>query len=359
MSIQEVISKSLPGAQVEEIRELGADVSADATVLKSIGYGKPLLLKIRDAAGRAQALVLHTARADVFGHDRRADRAAELLLAFDTFGTIPRHTRALDVGAINKDGSSLISLRDAGEFYLLTNYVQGQPYAEDLRRIALRRSLEAQDRERCRTLASYLARLHTEALSDGPSYTRAIRDLLGSGEGIFGIIDGFPSNSPDALLARLKAIEKRCLDFRWRLKNRPLRLRRTHGDFHPFNLLFDQQAELHVLDASRGCRGDPADDVSCLAINYIFFALDQPGAWQGGLRELFYSFFETYGQERSDPELLEAMPPFLAWRALVLTNPVWYAGLSDDSRDRLLSLVEHSLDLGRFELKRADTVFAA
>jgi hypothetical protein len=59
-----------------------------------------------------------------------------------------------------------------------------------------------------------------------------------------------------------------------------------------------------VLDASRGCAGDPADDVSCMAINYLFFALGHPGAWQGALRALWFGFWEGFLLRRPDRELL-------------------------------------------------------
>jgi len=38
-------------------------------------------------------------------HDRRADRAAQALLAFDDFAAIPHHIAALDVGAIGPGAS--------------------------------------------------------------------------------------------------------------------------------------------------------------------------------------------------------------------------------------------------------------
>src|SRR5205823_6374435 len=102
-------------------------------------------------------------------------------------------------------------------------------------------------------LAAYLATLHGGVLEGaGPvRYRRAIRDLLGHGEGIFGIIDGFP---PIAGVSqqRLHAIEKRCVEWRWRLREHEGRLAPTHGDFHPFNVVFDTGTRFTVLDASRG-----------------------------------------------------------------------------------------------------------
>jgi hypothetical protein len=112
---------------------------------KAAGYGLPLRVRVVGPDLVEQSLVLRTASANDFGHDRRSDRALGMLLAYDTFPRIPRHIQALDVGAVLEDGR-LVSLRDAKEHYLLTTYAPGVPYAEDLRRIARQSTVAARPR---------------------------------------------------------------------------------------------------------------------------------------------------------------------------------------------------------------------
>src|SRR5438105_654400 len=81
---------------------------------------------------------------------------------------------------------------------------------------------------------------------------------------------------------------------------------RRPGDCHPFNIVFDARGDLVLLDTSRGSEGDPADDVACLAINYLFFALEEEQAW-GGLRELWYRFWDVYLSESGDQEVLDVV----------------------------------------------------
>jgi hypothetical protein len=354
--IAEVVRRAIGEGEVYGVTLLSVDTHQTDDTAKAAGYGAPLRIDVR-VNGGSRSLVLHTALSNAFGHDRRADRAAEMLLASDTCASIPHHVKLLDVGAYRADGST-VSLNGTGEFYTLTEYVEGTRYADDLRRIANAGTSTPVDVGRVTELAEYLAELHRENTGGATVYTRSIRDLLGSGEGIFGIVDGYPANAPRAPAARLAKIEARCLDWRWRLKSRASRLTRTHGDFHPFNVLFSKDSELVLLDASRGCAGDPADDVSCMAINYLFFALGHPGAWQGALRSLWFGFWESYAARRSDPGLLAVCAPFLAWRGLVLANPVWYPQVTDSDRDRLLSFVERALDSEGFEPSFADAVFA-
>ena len=355
--IEDLVERLFPGGTVERVRELGSDEGkSDAATEKGIGYGKPLMLTIRTISGQRSRLVLHTAIGDDFGHDRRSDRAEEMLLAYDTFGAIARHVRPLDVGFIERNGH-LRSVRDSGEFYLVTEFAPGEIYAEDLRRIARQGSLDDRDRRRCDILASDLAELHSHRGGRPAVYTRAIRDLVGHGEGIFGLIDGYPPDVPSAPRERLRAIEARCVTWRWRLRGREHRLTLTHGDFHPFNILFDEDDNLALLDAARGCHGDPADDVVCLALNYIFFAVGHDGAWHGNLGQLWHQFWQGYIEQTSDFDIFDVAPPFLAWRGLVMANPQWYPAVTPESRDLLLRLIEKSLEQGHFDPASVEALF--
>jgi hypothetical protein len=345
--LREHVARLYPGAKVVSIEPLGPDSGATSGVAtKAAGYGLPVRLTIEDGDGRRE-VVWRVASANEFGHDRRADRAAAMVQAFDDFGTIPQHVRAVDLGVIGADGG-LQSVRDSTEHYLITTYAPGTIYAHELRRIATDRIATTVDIGRVETLARYLAALHTPVAPAGTRYRRAIRDLIGSGEGIFGIIDGYPADVPGAPRERLKEIERDCAAWRWRLRDRDERLTRTHGDFHPFNIVFDGD-ELTLLDASRGGCGDPADDVTALAINFLLFAIDVPGSWEQGLGVLWRQLWHRYQVLRPDGGLLEVAPPFLMWRTLVVANPKFYPKLSSRGRDKLLGfasevLAERTLD---------------
>jgi len=357
-AIHELMASLYPGAIIERICPFGVDVHGEhehEATEKGIGYGKPVRVVGRDQAGKPLDLVVHTAASDIFGHDRRADRAAEMLLAFDTFSAIPRQARAVDVGAITKE-HAFRSLRDCDEFYLVTEYREGRIYAEDLRRLAHQRA-EARDQRRVDVLADYLSALHREVAGTQVEYVRSIRDLIGSGEGIFGIADGYPEGTSAQLMARVREIECACVDWRWRLRGRHPRCRRIHGDFHPFNLLFDDRDELAVLDAARGCLGDPADDAVCIAVNFVFFAMGSAEAWSRTFEPLWKRFWSRYLDATKDAALLEVAPPFLAWRVLVLANPRWYPALGDEQRLRLLSLAETALREGHLDLDMPGALF--
>jgi aminoglycoside phosphotransferase (APT) family kinase protein len=267
----------------------------------------------------------------------------------------------VDVGAVADDGR-LVSLRQTGEPYLVTEWAEGALYAEDLRRIAVEARASALDLARCDALADALVRLHAERLDDPPAWRRAVRDLVGHGEGIFGMVDGYPAGVPGAPPERLQAIEERCLAWRWRLRGRTHRLARIHGDFHPFNVVFrapepgGDATRFTLLDASRGGKGDPADDLTALAVNFPFFALENPGRWVRGLGVLWHAFWEGYVRRTGDAEALEVAAPYLAWRALVVACPRFYPRLGSGERAKLLRLARNALEQG-FRPALADELF--
>jgi hypothetical protein len=352
--LEQLVLRALPQAELLRVVPLKADTLQHEATAKGAGYGAPLRLDVRHQ-GQLKSLVLHSATPNQFGHERRADRAAEMLVAADTFALLPHHTHVLDVGAYRDSG--FVSLRDTGEFYLLTDYAEGRPYADDLRRIAKTGALEPGDVRRVEALVDYLLSLHSVKLPEANLYTRSIRDLVGSGEGIFGIIDGYPEHAPGANPARLQRIESACLAWRWRLKRNHRRLVRIHGDFHPFNVLFSEGTSLHLLDASRGSAGDAADDVAAMAINFVFFAEFDEKLWRSAFQHLWRGFWNRYLERSKDHELLQVVAPFLAWRGLVLANPVWYPDVSAEARSRLLDFIEAALGAPRFDLELAAGVF--
>lgn len=312
----------------------------DALGLKAHGYGRPLLVRWEEQSEEGPLIkhaVLHTMGPDRYGHDRRADRIAALAEAAVDYRAIPHHVRPLGVGTF--DGRGELVPLPPGEPWLLTEYVEGRTYAVDLDAIAARTIAPTHDIERAITLADYLAMLHAQPKKP-IDHTRHVRDTLGSGEGIFGIADGWPAEHPVTDPERLMRIEQQVVAWRWRLKANAHRARRIHGDFHPFNILFREGNDFSVLDASRRVAGDPADDVTCLAVNYLFFALRARGAFKGALRDLWHAFWERYLEASGDMKLLELVAPWFTWRVLVVASPAWYPDVPDAVRLRLLDFVE-------------------
>lgn len=341
--------RGYPDARITALVPLGQRTQEG---LKSYGYGRPLRVSF-DAGGAPHDLVIRTMSPDPFGHERRSDRAQALLLAFDTFDAIPQHIRAVDIGAFASDGS-LVSM-EHGELFLMTDFVEGELYATDLHALSSCATAPPTALARARALATYLAHLHA-TVAEPSTYTRSVRDTVGAGEGIFGIIDGYPAAHAVATAARLHAIETAAVAWRWRLRAHTARARRTHGDFHPFNLLFRDGVDFSVLDCSRGGVGEPADDVTCLSINYLFFAMSQTGTFDGALRAVWNAFWETYLTASGDPGILTVVAPFFAWRALVLASPVWYPNIPDAVRHTLLTFAENLLGGATFAPAHVETL---
>lgn len=315
--------------------------------LKAFGYGSPLFLEY-EVAGERKKAVLETMAPSSYGHDHFSDRAQAILWEHAAFNNLPRHVRSLDSGAF-LDSGAIISTGRTREFFLLTEFVPGKGYFKDLDRI--RETGIAGDGDVTRTLAlsDYLVEVHSAKLDSPGLYARRIRDLLGHGECIMGLIDNYPATFEFIDQQLLKKIEFACSEWRWRIKHRAHRLCRVHGDFHPYNILFREGGDFTMLDRSRGEWGEPADDTTCLSINYLLSSLLRSGKLDGPFERMFLSFWDNYLSRTNDREMLEVAAPFFAWRGLVVASPDWYPHLPATVRRTLFNFIQNILDAGRFD----------
>jgi hypothetical protein len=315
--------------------------------LKAFGYGAPLFLEYEAGGARKQA-VLETMSPSTFGHDHFSDRAQSILWEQSAFNGLPRHVRSLDSGAFLRSGE-IVSTGQAEEFFLLTEFVEGQGYFVDLDRMTRTGSSSAADLDRALSLSDYLAEIHSQKLDSPALYTRRIRDLLGHGECIMGLIDNYPDRYEFIDRDLLHRIESACEDWRWRIKHRVHRLCQVHGDFHPWNILFREDTDFTLLDRSRGEWGEPADDVTCLTINYLFSSLLRSGRLTDPFETLFMRFWDNYLEKTRDIEMEEVVAPFYAWRGLVIGSPVWYPRLPEGVRKTIFLFIENVLATERFD----------
>jgi len=332
---------------VRLISMTGHGAQEEGDDLKGFGYGAPLFLEY-EVSGLRKKAVLETMAPSSYGHDHFSDRAQAILWEHAAFNSLPRHVRSLDSGAFTGSGR-IVSTGSAEEFFLLTEYVEGRGYFKDLERIRDSGKASEEDLDRTLALADYLAMVHAERLAAPALYTRRIRDLMGHGECIMGMIDSYPAQFEFITQPLLKKIELACVEWRWRIKGRSDRLCRVHGDFHPWNILFRSRTDFTVLDRSRGEWGEPADDVATMTINYLFFSLQRSGRVEGDLEKLFHSFWDRYLGKTGDRELLEVIAPFYAWRGLVIASPIWYPHLSEEVRRTIFHFIGNVLKADRFD----------
>lgn len=339
-----------PGA---ELADLGAIGTLDKQGIKRFGYGKPLLVRFT-VDGEPREGVLSVMRGDKYGHQFYWDRAAILMFQFETSALLPRHVRPMGLGYVDAQ-NRLIPVAEPREFFIMNEKLTGYDYFLDLERIS-GGDYRPADRDMARALARWLAEIHAQKKDDPDLYYRHLRNLLGASECIMGLVDeAFPHPCPFLSDADFARLEKRLIDWRWRLRGFSHRLSAVHGDVHPWNILVDgpdaQDRGFSVLDRSRGEWGEPAGDLASLAANYLLFGLLQnaegakPGAlFQGPFAELWDILFTEYLARSGDQEVLRALAPFFVFRGLVIVSPEWYPNHPQGVRAALMRFIFRVLE---------------
>ncbi len=338
-ALRSYLLREFPDVTGVEITRLGAGVQ-----------GAGFLIELKTEEG-VRTCVVKGLFQEGLGHDYPSDRASVFLLDLDEYGNLPRHVRAVDVLSEMEDGT-IKSVGGGREYYLLMERVQGRHYFHDLSEMSEKECLAPADREKIRAMASYLAEIHAVRKDSKTLYWRKLRDTVGHGECLMGVFDLYPDGTMS--YGEMADIEKLCVDWRARLKPQSHRLSQIHGDFHPGNIWFTGDTDFVLLDRSRGPWGEPADDVTALAINYIFFSVKYHGDLRKAYREGLTLFFDEYIRASGDRDIAGVSPLFFGFRAAVVANPVFYPDLSMGAREKIFRFMRNVLLAETFDAAKVN-----
>jgi thiamine kinase-like enzyme len=231
---------------------------------------------------------------------------------------------------------------------------------EDLQKIKKENNLIQFDKKKALMLSNYLVALHKNKFKGKKEitssiYKRHLRDCMGHGEMLLGVIDTYPRKIKFTRETKIISIIKKFVELREKLKGKHYRLCRIHGDFHPGNILFQNKKSFVVLDASRELYGDPADDLTTMAINYIWFALMHKDNFFGPFKKLFEIFWKNYIRKTGDIEINKIAPLFFAFRGVVVAHPIFYKNQTDETRKKIFNFINKVLDEEKFDYKKINS----
>jgi aminoglycoside phosphotransferase family enzyme len=336
-------SKEGSSVEILEYKELGSGWH---------GTGYSVAFK---KGAKTKEVVLRTLMPVDFSHDFLSDRAKVFVLQHEMSKDIPNHIESFDVSGYTKEGD-LVSLGDVQEFFQIVEVAKGSSYSDDFQRIKETGKLISDDIKKAKILSDYLVKLHSNKFSGTPEEIRSIRrrhsrDAVGHGEMMVGVIDTYPDKLSFTTKDELTGLICKASAFREKIKDAPFIPCRMHGDFHPGNVIFNGD-KLILLDASRELFGDPADDVTTMAINYIWFAVMQSGSFDGPFAELFNVYWENYFNKTKDQTIDQTAGVYFAFRGVVTSHPVFYSKQSDETRKKMIRFIDNVLDDGPFNPKK-------
>ena len=333
-------------------------------------HGIAFLINIIDKNGEEKKYFLKTLHEQGFGHEYAADRANVIIRALMDYNLLPNHVKVLDAGSIQKNGS-LLSLGKPEEFFVIMEEGKGKEYWGDLDKIRDSGRLTKDDEEKIKIISDYLINIHSIKYDGDNSkylYKRVIRDFVGHGELTMGVIDTFPDKLDFVSNKELVEIVKKMVDWWDKIKNKHQRLTVVHGDFYPGNIWFDDK-KLVVFDRSRFRYGDPADDTTCLTMNFINYSIMSYGEFKDPFKKLTELFFNQYFKKREDNEMFKVSPLFFAFRALVSIHPVFYSAewmknygfkkerieVLNDSKKKIINFIKNILNEEEFNVKKINS----
>lgn len=272
----------------------------------------------------------------------------------EMFKNIPKHAKSIDVIGVDE---KIHPVGNAKEFYQIVEEASGIDYFNDFERIKKTGKISQEDRKKALILSNYLVNLHKKkfkgkkAIADS-IYKRHLRDTIGHGEMMLGVIDTYPAIKTLKWTNEKEISEIIRKSFLFKEKIKGLnRLSRIHGDFHPGNIWFKGK-DFIVLDASREPWGDPAEDLACLGLNYIWYALMQTGKFEGPFKELFEIYWNNYIKKSKDRQMNNVAPLFFAWRGFVVAHPLFYKNQTNSTRRKIFNFVKAVLKDEKFDTKK-------
>ncbi|MEM7045173.1 MAG: phosphotransferase, partial [Pseudomonadota bacterium] len=296
-------------------------------------------LRVKLSDNRTLNLVLRQPKPGPFGLEEREDIARQCLLSYRSFSATPKHPKALDIGMVDDQGA-VVSLANGSDFFLLEEFVEGENYGDtDFTAMREEKAVTPRESRRAELFAAYLAELHRERPEGDPlRYRRSVREIFAGGEGLMGILDSFSDTFFETHRDRLCCLEHACLETARRLRDRPGRLSVTHGDFHPWNILFRGDEDFTAIDKSRCHLNDPAIDVGAMLMSYLMLALWQGDWMQAPATQLARHFLRTYVDATGDDEILTTLPLYTAMRAAAAASPEFYPEMPETLREKAFDL---------------------
>ena len=323
------------GVKIVEFKKLGSG-------WHGTGYRIGYLVK-----GKEKKTVLRILSPIGFSHDYSSDRGAVFLFQNKLSGRIPGHIRSIDVGGVTSK-NDLVSVGDVEEFFQIVEVADGDPYMNDILRIAKDGKLSTGDIDKAVALSDYLVKLHSVKFKGNAAVQRSLRlrhlrDAIGHGEMLMGVLDTYPDRLTWLSKETIAEVLRRAVSFNIRVRGTAFPLVRMHGDFHPGNIWFDSGRSFTLLDSSREEWGSAADDLTALSINYIWQAIDTTGSFQGPFKKLYDAFWGNYLKKTRDKTVEKLAPLFFAFRGAVVAHPVFYPDQSDSVRKKLFRFILRGL----------------
>ena len=218
--------------------------------------------------------------------------------------------------------TTLPDIDSTTQAYHVQTYHPGRTYLELLKERTKRQTLQADDRQEIKAIATFLAQLHqTPITASNEHYNDSLRSIIGHPELALTLLHAFPQDhpllGPDQQGAYLHLMLKEM--HRW--KDHGKRLCKLHGDFWGANILVKDDKTINVIDYSRIPYGDPGIDVGWFLSHLLWKYYETNNTYYRSLGELF---LKIYQEQTKDTLITKTMTLTIGLHGIIELTPLFY-----------------------------------
>ncbi|MFS8131021.1 MAG: phosphotransferase [Candidatus Dojkabacteria bacterium] len=326
---------------LKEITKLGSGLVADGYKVVFINKGVETKIVCRQLRGIG------------LSRDYLADNVGYLLLQHQISQIHPTHINSIDVVCYGEEVRT-VSIDGIENVFQVMEFAEGKSYIEFISKISKEETLSKQQKEIIENISSYMARIHEikpMQLSDEifkHYYWRHSQDYIGS-EVFMDIMDVWDN---DKLLDAQGKTEMMTNLFRIResLRSEYKRCSMIHSDLHPDNIRVQEDLTIRPLDSARAMWGEPADDLTSMLANFIYFGLKNDGSLKGSYLEAYNLMLNKYIELTQDKDISKHAQLYLPVRLLILAHPDFFSSDTLELKNMLINFAKKILNDSHFDL---------
>lgn len=339
MELEVAIKKYLKqrNAKLLSLEKLGSGLVADGYKLEY------------EYAGQIKKTVCRRLHGIGMSRDYLPDNVGYLLLQHEITKTHPLHIPSNDVVCFG-DKIQVVSLDGIEDVFQIVEFAEGDSYVKWI--LDIQNGFTSDHEKVVKNITDYMLKTHKIKPKVDPEkikhyYWRHSQDFIGS-EVLMDILDVWPQDKLLSLKDRAFFVEQLYI-LREQTRDLYKRCVMIHSDLHPDNIRVHADLSISILDSARTIWGEPADDLTCMLANFLFFGMKFPKS-RAEYQKAYDFMLQRYLAKNGSSELEQAARIYMPIRLLILAHPLFFSDDSPKLKKQVIKLAKEIISNRKFTL---------